>query len=782
MAGKNIKGITIEIGGNTTKLQDALKDVDKQVYGLNSDLKALNQALKLDPKNTELLSQKHDVLKRNIEATTERLNTLKEAQRQMGDYNKLTDEQKSSYNQLSLEIEKGEKALKDMNKEMLKTSGIDLDKVKEGLKKVGEVALDVSKKMLQVTTAISGALAGLVGAGVKSYAEMEQNLGGVETLFGESAEKVIENAKNAYKTAGVSANEYMAGVTSFSASLLQSLGGDTEKAAEISDMAFRDMSDNANKFGTDMSSIQSAYQGFAKQNYTMLDNLKLGYGGTKTEMERLLKDAEKISGVKYDIKNLSDVYSAIHVIQEEMGVTGTTFEEAEKTISGSANAMKSAFDNFINGSGSPQQLGEAITNFVSNVANAIQELAPSILEGVTTLLTNLVPQIGSILISLIPQLFDAVSSMIDQVLALISSNTSGLANTLSDLINKVVQFITTNLPKIIKMGLELIVALAQGIAQSIPDLIPTIVDCVITIVDTLIQNLPMIIEASIQIIVALIQGIIEAIPKLIDYTPKIIETIVRVLIENLPKLIEASIQIIVALVNGLIQNLPTLIAYIPKITIAIVKGLIEGLPQIIAQGGQIIASLITGIASMFGNLGSTIKDVFNKVKDGLKDLPKQALNWGKDMISGLADGIKGAVSKVKDAVKGVANKIKEFLHFSRPDTGPLREYEKWMPDFIQGLAKGINRNAYLVEKATSNLANKMSIDNISRDVNNALIGLSGGIERSINPTINPSFNSEANYTMMADAMKEALNDMTVELDDRQVGKFVIKTVTDEVYS
>lgn len=276
MAGKNIKGITIEIGGNTTKLQDALKDVDKQVYGLNSDLKALNQALKLDPKNTELLSQKHDVLKRNIEATTERLNTLKEAQRQMGDYNKLTDEQKSSYNQLSLEIEKGEKALKDMNKEMLKTSGIDLDKVKEGLKKVGEVALDVSKKMLQVTTAISGALAGLVGAGVKSYAEMEQNLGGVETLFGESAEKVIENAKNAYKTAGVSANEYMAGVTSFSASLLQSLSGDTEKAAEISDMAFRDMSDNANKFGTDMSSIQSAYQGFAKQNYTMLDNLKLG--------------------------------------------------------------------------------------------------------------------------------------------------------------------------------------------------------------------------------------------------------------------------------------------------------------------------------------------------------------------------------------------------------------------------------------------------------------------------------------------------------------------------
>ena len=271
MASKNIKGITIEVGGNTTKLQDALKGVDKQVYGLNTDLKALNQALKLDPKNTELLAQKHDVLARNIAATKDRLETLKEAQRQMGDYNHLTDEQKASYNQLSLEIAKSESALKDMNKELKATSGIDMSKLKDGLKKVGEVALDVTKKLAQVTTAVSGALAGVVAMGVKSYAELEQNLGGVETLFGDSADKVVENAKRAYKTAGVSANEYMAGVTSFSASLLQSLGGDTEKAADVADMAFRDMSDNANKFGTSMESVQSAYQGFAKQNYTMLD-------------------------------------------------------------------------------------------------------------------------------------------------------------------------------------------------------------------------------------------------------------------------------------------------------------------------------------------------------------------------------------------------------------------------------------------------------------------------------------------------------------------------------
>ena len=782
MASKNIKGITIEIGGNTTKLSEALKNVDSQVYSLNSELRNLNQALKLDPKNTELLSQKQDVLKKNIQATTERLNTLKDAQRQMGDYNSLTEEQQANYRALSVEITKAESSLKKMNNELKNTGGFDFSKLQSALKKVGEVALEVSKKLLQVSAAVGSALAGVVAAGVKSYAELEQNLGGVETLFGESADKVVENAKNAFKTAGVSANEYMAGVTSFSASLLQSLGGDTEKAADVADMAFKDMSDNANKFGTDMQSVQNAYQGFAKGQFQLLDNLKLGYGGTKTEMERLLKDAEKFSGVKYDINNLSDVYNAIHVIQEELGVTGTTAQEAASTISGSAASMKAAFDNFINGSGSPEQLGEAITNFVTNIANAIQQLAPSILTGITTLLQTLIPQVGSILISLIPQLFDAVSSMIDSVLNMISSNTDGLSNTISDLINKVVSFLTTNIPKIIEMGLKLLIALGEGISKNLGTIIPSIIDVILTIVDTLLSNLDLIVDFSLNLIISLIEGLVIALPRLIDYLPTIIEKTVQILIENTPKLVEASLQIIVALINGLISNLPKLVSFIPKITISVVKGLIEGLPKYIEQGGKIIASLITGIGSMLGNLGSTIKNVFKTVKDGLINLPKEALNWGKDMISGLADGIKKAASKVKDAVKGIADKIKNFLHFSRPDEGPLRDYETWMPDFVKGLANGINRSAYLVERATDNLANKMTIDDIIGNVDSALMGLNAGINSSINPVINPSVSYETNYQMMAKAVKEALNDMEVELDDREVGKFVIKKVTEEIYS
>ena len=250
---------------------------------------------------------------------------------------------------ITIEINGDSKGLeKELNGVSSKSNGI--------FSKIGSVA---KTALVGVTAAIGTASTALVGLGksaVSSYADLEQNVGGVETLFGDSADKVIKNAENAYKTAGMSANQYMETVTGFSASLLQSLGGDTDKAADVADMALTDMADNANKMGTSMESIQYAYQGFAKQNYTMLDNLKLGYGGTKEEMERLLSDAQKITGVKYDISNLSDVYNAIHVIQQNLGITGTTAKEAASTITGSVSSMKAAFDNLLNGSGTIDEL------------------------------------------------------------------------------------------------------------------------------------------------------------------------------------------------------------------------------------------------------------------------------------------------------------------------------------------------------------------------------------------------------------------------------------------
>ena len=699
----NIKGITIEIGGNTSKLEDALKNVNKVVYSTNNELKQLNQALRLDPKNTELLSQKQDVLKNNIKATTDRLNTLKEAQKQMGSYASLTDEQKEKYRALSVEITKGESALKRMNKELKDTSGVDLSKMKDSLSKVGEVALNVSKRIAQVTAGISGALAGVVGAGVKSYADYEQNLGGVETLFKDSADKVVENAKNAYKTAGVSANEYMQGVTSFSASLLQSLKGDTSKAADIADMAFRDMSDNANKFGTDMSAIQTAYQGFAKQNYTMLDNLKLGYGGTKTEMERLLKDAQKLTGVKYDINNLSDVYNAIHAVQENLGVTGTTAKEAEATISGSIASMKASFDNFLNGSGSAEDLANSVTSVLSNVSDTIVNLAPNILSGIVTLIEKLLPKVAKILVDLVPQLLDAVSNMIDSLLNMITKDLSGLQQTLTLLVNKIVEFFTTNLPKIIELGLQVIIALAKGIAESLPTLIPQIVDCILKIVDVLVDNLDLIIDAGIQIIVGLIEGLTspDALAKILEAIPTIIVKIVEAIIQSLPKILEAGYSIVGSLAAGIVNN---------------------------------VSAVIIGIQMIFYKLG-----------EKMSELPGMALKWGKDMIDGFVKGITKMVGKVVDAVKGVATKIKNFLHFSRPDMGPLRDYEEWMPDMIKGLAKGINKTSPLLEKATDkmaqNMANKLSFSDYFNNTNKAMKALNYGVKKSLNPLINPNANN-----------------------------------------
>lgn len=690
MASKNIKGITIEIGGNTSKLQDALKGVNKQVYALNGDLKNLNQAMKLDPSNPALVSQKFDVLKRNIEETTKKLDTLKTAQKQMGDYSKLTDEQKSAYNALSVEIAKSEKALKEMNNELKQSAKIDLSGLKNGLEKVGSVAASVGKKIATFTAAMGTALAGVVALGVKSYAELEQNIGGVETLFKDNANKVIENAKNAYKTAGVSANEYMAGVTSFSASLLQSLGGDTAKAADVADMAFKDMSDNANKFGTDMSSIQNAYQGFAKQNYTMLDNLKLGYGGTKTEMERLLKDAEKISGVKYDIKNLSDVYNAIHVIQNELGVTGTTAEEAEKTISGSAASMKAAFDNFLNGSGGVQELSTSITNFLSNVVGAIQELAPDILSGLVELITTLIPQIAEMLVTFIPQLLEAITNVIDSILEMVSGDTTELEKTIDTLINAVLNFITTNIPKILEIVLTIIPKVAQSLVDNIPTMISALVTLLTDMIMTIIDHLPEFIGAAVDIIVALAIGLIDALPKLLEKIPEIITKLILALTdpEMLGKIIKGALKLILALAKGLIESIPQLLTAVPKIISNLVSSFGEKIRN--TNWGELGSNIIKGICDGFGRIGEYITNKVNAVKDKITE------------------------------------KFKSIFGIHSPSRLMRDEIGKQL---TAGIGEGI----------------EVGVPQAIKDVNEAMVDLNNGIQASVNPIINPTANSNPLY-------------------------------------
>lgn len=659
MASKKLQGITIEINGNTSKLNESLKNVNGTIYKANNELKQLNSALKLDPKNTQLLAEKQDVLKKNIQASRDKLHQLITAQQQLGKYQNLTEEQKEKYRELSVAITSSKKAVESMNNELKKTSSIDLSKIGSTLKTVGNVASEVMKKVAAVTTAVSGALTAVVGMGVKSYASYEQNIGGVETLFKDSADKVLENAQNAYKTSGLSANDYMETVTSFSASLLQSLGGDTEKAAKVADMALVDMADNANKFGTDMSSIQNAYQGFAKQNYTMLDNLKLGYGGTKSEMERLLADAQKLTGVKYDINNLSDVYNAIHAIQVNLDVTGTTAKEAKTTISGSAASMNSAFDNFLNGSGSPEALASTITVFVGNITNAITKLAPNILNGIVTVINQLIPQVGQLLINLVPMLWDTLNELLTSTLNLISENVDPLVNTVLDLVTSFINFILDNLPRIIEVGLQIVLALATGITDRIDDIIPAVISVILKIVEIIVDNVDLIIEATLKLMIGISKGIVQSIP------------------EILTKIVILTVKIIKALLDLLS---PSNIWDVGK---QIVKGIWEG----ISNGFDWFKKKIKG---WVGNVMSFIKNLFGIHSPSRVMRDEVGLQIGR----GVANGITKSVSDVQNAMSYLSGKVQtSFNPVINPTTNTnpfILQIDKFVNNReqdVQGLAE-----------------------------------------------------------------------------------------------
>ena len=371
-----VKGITVKIGGDVSGLDKALQKVNKEINDTQAKLKDVKRLLRLDPGNTELLRQKQELLSKAVGETKDKLEQLKDAEKQLKDSG--IDENSAQFQSLRREIIETESSLDDLTRAAnqsntaLEKIGATADKVASGAQEVADATAGISR------TAQAG-LAAAAAATVKivdSYADYEQLIGGVETLFKGDAKTLVNSANNAYKTAGLSANAYMKTATGFAASLVSSLGGDTKKAVEMADMAITDMADNANKMGSDIQSIQNAYQGFAKQNYTMLDNLKLGFGGTKEEMQRLLEEAEALSGVKYDIGNYADIVNAIHVIQTEMGITGTTAKEAEGTISGSIAAFKASVSNLLAGMG---DANADVGQLTDNVIAAFQTMAGNII-------------------------------------------------------------------------------------------------------------------------------------------------------------------------------------------------------------------------------------------------------------------------------------------------------------------------------------------------------------------------------------------------------------------
>ena len=551
-----------------------------------------------------------------------------------------------------------------------KTSGLG-EKLKSGLATAGKVA-------------VAGVAAGATAIGalgtkaVAAYADYEQLVGGVETLFKDSQDQVMDYANNAYKTAGLSANEYMETVTSFSASLLQSLDGDTSAAADKANLAITDMSDNANKMGTDMASIQNAYQGFAKSNYTMLDNLKLGYGGTQAEMERLLADAEKISGIKYDISSYADIVDAIHVVQTEMGITGTTAEEAASTIQGSFGMMKSAWQNLVTGMADPDQdLGVLVGNFTDSVVIAgnnliprIQELLPRIVEATTSLIGTVSEQLPAILGTVLPSLVEGATNLVTGLMAALPSVLSVLADVAPTVINTLVPALIELLPQITQTGIDVIVSLAQGIADALPQLIPAATDAIIEIVEVLTspENLGNLIDAALAIILALVDGLVDATPKLIAAVPDVILNLVTAIIANMPKILEAGVEITMALADGLIKALPELIAAIPNLILGIVQGIIDNLPEIIMAGPKIIAALATGLIEAIPDIVMVIPQLIRSIVDTFL-----SFDWGsigKNIVEGIKNGFVNMWNSFKQTVEnvftGLVDGVKSFLGIASP--------------------------------------------------------------------------------------------------------------------
>ena len=569
-----------------------------------------------------------------------------------------------------------------------------------GVKKLGSVA----KTGL---TVVGGAVAGVATAfgvmtkkALDSYASLEQNIGGIETLFKDSSQSVVDNAKKAYKTAGLSANAYMETVTSFSASLLQSLGGDTKKAADYADRAIIDMSDNANKMGTSMELIQNAYQGFAKQNYTMLDNLKLGYGGTKEEMQRLVQDASKMTdaqkelGVTVDGSSLSfgNIVNAISVMQKHLGIAGTTSEEASETISGSISSMKGAFDNFLNGTGSPKELAETMVTAGKNVIRGLSEIVPRLLETL--------PEVKQLVQENIVQAFseDNVKQMVESgkniIMSLISGVTDSLPNILPVALN-LIQFtadaIVSNIPILVQKGYELLDNVISGFVSAIPTALPKVLDFIQGIGDKIAEAAPALIKKGFDLLGKLVEGIVQAIPILIAKVPEIISTFANIINDNFPTILAKGVGLLWELIKGIISAIPDLIANAPKIVRAIVDVIMAF--NWLSLGKNIITFFKNGISSMIGAVKNAGKSVYDAIKNAITNLPSTLSNLGRSAIHSLSSTVSGLASSAKTAALKVASAIESAI-LKLP--GRMLSIGK---DIVSGLWNGIsNMTGWITDK------------------------------------------------------------------------------------
>lgn len=533
------------------------------------------------------------------------------------------------------------------------------DKLKTGLAtaaKVGAAAL----------TAAATGVAALTKASIDQYAEYEQLIGGVDTLFKDASDTIQEYAANAYKTAGVSANTYMQQATAFSASLIQSLGGDTEAAAEYANQAIMDMSDNANKMGTNIESIQQTYQSLMRGNYAMLDNLKLGYGGTKSELERLVADAEKLTGQALDPAKFSDVITAIHAVQENLGITGTTAEEAATTIEGSVGMMKAAWSNLLTGIADENaDLDKLIDQFVESVGTAAGNIIPrvtQILSGMGAAIEQLAPilatEVPGLITAVLPSLVSAGAQLLVGLVTGLVSAVPQLVAAVPGIISAVVESLTASGPALLAAGVALMTMLTNGVGNGIPEFVAKLPEIVDNFLNFISEHLPEILAKGVETLNSFVTGILNEIPGMLAQLPAIITSFVSFVVENLPKIVQAGMDILGNLVIGIIDNLPEIGNAVGQIMAAIVQGIIDLLGAVIDAGKQIVAGIWQGITSMGSWITEKVTGFFGGIIDGVKDFlgihsPSTVFaDMGRNMALGLGEGWDNEYDRIRRNIEG----------------------------------------------------------------------------------------------------------------------------------
>lgn len=575
-------------------------------------------------------------------------------------------------------------SVKNMN-ESMKDATNSASKMSSVMKGIGSSAKKVGKGLAVAGAAAATAVTALVSKSVGAFSDYEQLTGGVETLFGSGGRSVeeyaqsvgksvsdiqgkydslmsaqnavLENANKAYMTAGMSANEYMDTVTGFSASLISSLGGDTNKAADYANSALVDMSDNANKMGTDMESIKNAYQGFAKQNYTMLDNLKLGYGGTQEEMKRLLSDAEKLTGQRYDISSFADITQAIHAIQTQMDITGTTAKEASTTISGSWGSLKAAFQNVLVGlTTGGDMFDQSLDALINTAVTFGQNIIPAIkgaLSGVGYLIEGLAPVIGETIPPLIndlaPTLANSAVSLISSLVNGLTQNATQFSECLSNMIIVAVAGISTVVPQLLDAASKIVSNLMQGLTNSMPQIVNGAVTLIEGLVNGLVNNIPLLIMGAVQLVASLANGLIANLPRIIDAGVNLITGIVSASYSMMPQIIQNGMQLVVNLAVGLVRAIPQLIAALPRITGAIVKGFKS--VNWFDLGLQLIKSIWEGIKSIGSEMWNGVKEKTSELWGGVKNVVSEKLNNIKSAYDAHGGGLKGATFAAIEGVK-----------------------------------------------------------------------------------------------------------------------------------